>query len=116
MSLYLGDTVIAPNISNAANKSLSNLVGAGTSRGAGWAMPSDTYEDLTLGASGTTYTAPANGWVSLVLKANASLGWVTYICEGVRFVTLSPTSAERFSLCVPVKKMQYTLLIMGIVL
>ena len=25
-------------------------------------MPSDTYEDLTLGASGTTYTAPANGW------------------------------------------------------
>lgn len=26
------------------------------------AMPSDTYVDLTLGASGTTYTAPADGW------------------------------------------------------
>ena len=29
MSLYLGDTVIAPNISNAANKSLSNLDSTG---------------------------------------------------------------------------------------
>lgn len=26
------------------------------------AMPSDKYIDLTLGASGTTYTAPADGW------------------------------------------------------
>ena len=26
------------------------------------AMPSDKYMDLTLGASGTTYTAPADGW------------------------------------------------------
>ena len=28
----------------------------------GWGMPSNKYIDLTLGASGTTYTAPANGW------------------------------------------------------
>ncbi len=28
----------------------------------GWAFPSDKYIDLTLGASGTEYTAPANGW------------------------------------------------------
>lgn len=27
----------------------------------GWSMPSNRYIDLTLGASGTTYTAPANG-------------------------------------------------------
>lgn len=30
---------------------------------ANMAMPSSTYVDLTLGASGTTYTAPADGWV-----------------------------------------------------
>lgn len=30
------------------------------------AMPSDKYIDLTLGASNSTYTAPANGWVSFV--------------------------------------------------
>lgn len=28
-------------------------------------MPSSKYIDLTLGASGTTYTAPANGWFSM---------------------------------------------------
>ena len=30
----------------------------------GWSMPSSRYIDLTLGASGATYTAPANGWFS----------------------------------------------------
>ena len=31
----------------------------------GWAMPSSRYVDLTLGASGATYTAPANGYFCL---------------------------------------------------
>lgn len=30
-----------------------------------WSMPSSNYIDLTLGASGTTYTAPANGYYVL---------------------------------------------------
>lgn len=34
----------------------------------GWSMPSSNYIDLTLGASGATYTAPANGWFA---------GWTT---------------------------------------
>lgn len=46
-----------------ANTDLSNVNNTGKSRSAGWAMPSATHTDLTLGASGTTYTAPANGWV-----------------------------------------------------
>ena len=33
---------------------------------AGYAMPSNRYIDLTLGASGSTYTAPANGWVCFI--------------------------------------------------
>jgi len=39
---------------------------------AGFAMPSSTYDDLTLGASGTTYTAPANGWLFLSLHNTAA--------------------------------------------
>ena len=39
---------------------------------AGYAMPSDKYIDLTLGASGTTYTAPANGWYYLAKSSTAS--------------------------------------------
>jgi hypothetical protein len=30
--------------------------------GSGIGFPSSRYDDLTLGASGTEYTAPANGW------------------------------------------------------
>lgn len=34
----------------------------------GWSMPSGRYIDLTLGASGSTYTAPANGWFCLSIN------------------------------------------------
>ena len=37
-----------------------------------WAMPSSKYVDLTLGASGTDYTAPANGWYYLGRCATAN--------------------------------------------
>lgn len=59
---------IATDLNGKADNDLTNVNDSGTSRGAGWAMPSDTYEDLTLGASGTTYTAPANGWVQFTQR------------------------------------------------
>lgn len=40
----------------------SNLNAQGQSLISGLPMPSDTYEAMTVGASGSTYTAPANGW------------------------------------------------------
>ena len=36
------------------------------------AMPSDKYIDLELGASGTTYTAPADGYYRLTMKQSAA--------------------------------------------
>lgn len=53
---------IATDLNGKADVSLSNVNETGTSTGAGWAMPSDTYVNLTIGSNGTTYTAPANGW------------------------------------------------------
>lgn len=42
------------------------------------AMPSDKYIDFTLGASGATYTAPADGWVDVQTNASTnSQGWVS---------------------------------------
>lgn len=35
-------------------------------------MPSNLYNNLTLGSSGTTYTAPADGWYSIRKKASAT--------------------------------------------
>lgn len=68
---------IATELNGKANVSLSNVNGTGTSTGASWAMPSDTYVDLTLGASGSTYTAPANGWVYVSMHySNDTYAWI----------------------------------------
>lgn len=37
-----------------------------------WGEPSTTYDDLTLGASGTTYTAPADGYVKVFINFSTS--------------------------------------------
>ena len=47
------------------NSNASNFSKAGESYLSSLSMPSNRYIDLTLGATGTTYTAPANGWFSL---------------------------------------------------
>lgn len=50
---------------NKANADAGNFTAAGKSVLSGFGMPSDTHVDLTAGASGSTYTAPANGWFSV---------------------------------------------------
>ena len=54
---------IATDLNGKADTDFTNVTNVGTSKGAGWVFPSDTYIDLTMGASDTIYTAPANGWV-----------------------------------------------------
>jgi hypothetical protein len=91
MSIYKGTTLIAGALPNAANQDLSNLSQTGqavidgkadtdltnvTDTGyikmAGASMPSNRYIDLTLGASGASYTAPANGYYCLYKIASGS--------------------------------------------
>ena len=36
------------------------------------AMPSTTYDTITVGSSGATYTAPANGWYTVTAKTSSS--------------------------------------------
>lgn len=47
---------------NVTNKSLSNVNNSGKILMSGMGMPSNTYNSLAIGASGTTYTAPTNGY------------------------------------------------------
>ena len=44
----------------------------------GWGMPSSRYIDLTLGANGSTYTAPANGYFYLVKVAGKDNGDIRF--------------------------------------
>lgn len=47
----------------------------------GWGMPSNKYIDLTLGASGNKYIAPANGWFTLRKIANSDGGANDKYCD-----------------------------------
>jgi hypothetical protein len=60
------DLLNKPDLSAKADVDLSNVNSSGTSTASGWAMPSSTYDELTLGASGATYTAPANGYMNFI--------------------------------------------------
>ena len=69
------------------------------------AFPSDRYVDLTLGANGSSYTAPADGWAVISKKTSAvnqsvSLG----IGNSVRYLTISPTKGGSVSTSLPVRK------------
>ena len=43
-----------------------------------WAMPSSKIETLTLGASGTRYTAPADGWFVVNIKVSTDYPYVAF--------------------------------------
>ena len=71
-----------------------------------WTMPSNRYIDLTLGASGSTYTAPTNGYFSVsgtkptagqVLFARADLDFIQtsrYIQASGSFCIISPPAKK----------------------
>lgn len=49
-------------VNTGANTDLSNLTDNGNIAMAGASMPSTRFIDLTINASGSSYTAPADGW------------------------------------------------------
>lgn len=71
------------------------------------AMPSDKYIDLELGASGTTYTAPADGWVVFGRKTTAGgqeIGIFKTLNTNQATRTISFTSDENLFVFLPITK------------
>lgn len=67
-----------------------------------WGMPSSRYIDLTLLASGSTYTAPANGWFTLAISTGiAYLDIYTSIGFGTNGINLNNNFIRRY---IPVHK------------
>lgn len=56
---------IATDLNGKADTDLTNITNTAKVSIAHNAMPSDTYVDLTLGASDSVYTAPADGWFTI---------------------------------------------------
>ena len=72
--VYIGKcTLSSGSITEIENRVFNNNdYSEGSSTGAGFAMPSNAYNELTVGATGTSYTAPANGWFTAYGFANDS--------------------------------------------
>lgn len=83
-----------------------NLSDAGKSLIAGFGMPSNSYDDLTLGASGTNYTAPANGWFYVKKFAGATGKYISIMNTTSALATeAQPTATgNAANIFLPVKK------------
>lgn len=95
-------TELANEVAGKADISLSNLSATGKSVVASLAMPSSRYIDLTLGASGMAYTAPADGWVFLwqICSGGGSLAGL----YGRIVSIFSGDANEEFCIYIPVAK------------
>lgn len=60
----------------------------------GLGMPSNKYVELTVGASGTTYTAPANGYFNVYGLANGGQGWI-YLQNNNKGTTCQPSNSNQ---------------------
>lgn len=76
----------------------------------GWAMPSSKFIDLTLGASGTVYTAPANGWLCFAKQASATNQRIALFNAGsqpdtmIGYCIFSSSNTQGLHVFVPAKK------------
>lgn len=70
-------------LSNKANIALDNITNAGKEVCANMAMPSGTISTLSVGASGTTYTAPADGYFVFRGQSNSTFGWFGMVVDEV---------------------------------
>lgn len=68
------------------------------------AMPSTKYIDLTLGSSGTTYTAPANGWVVFGKAASGAGQFIALVTGYLVNQVVSNASGNILSIYIPVYK------------
>lgn len=72
---------------------------------AGYAMPSNTYINLTLGASGTEYIAPANGYYYLRMTASGQQYMVLACSDSqLQSIIFAPASGWENGCWLPVKK------------
>lgn len=85
---YVGDTVqdaslinagaVLGQLSNKADIDASNFNAAGKSYLSGLGYPSDSYIDVTVLASDSNYTAPANGWFNTRWSGSSSQHYIQW--------------------------------------
>lgn len=97
---------IAADLNGKADVDLTNVNDSGYIKMAKASMPSDTWDNLTVGASGTTYTAPADGWYYLNKQSTASSQYLSWIVDNGAYHGLvwSTAASQESAVLVPIKK------------
>lgn len=90
---------IATDLNGKADVDLTNCTSVADIKIAHNAMPSNTYIDLTLGASGASYTAPADGWVGAFFQNSYSCNLHNLTCIGINSTDFLPsTETDRYAM------------------
>ena len=112
---YAGETVQNANLINAGkiqtqltNKldtRLGNLPQESKSYLSSIGMPSEEYVDLTLGSNGSTYTAPANGWVAFGKTTGGAGQYIAIRCPetNIGFLAQGYKSGNNIRVYLPIK-------------
>ena len=90
---YVGETVQNANLINAGRIEETLVTKTDKTQAAAASMPSSKYIDLILGASDTTYIAPANGWFYALAKTSAVNGYVQLYNGNINLHTISQYSS-----------------------
>lgn len=103
---YVGETVQNANLINAGRIEETLATKTDKVQASQASMPSSRYIDLTLGASGSSYIAPANGW--LILSKTTNGANQTLVLEnhtnGMQSGMIIPNSGNSGRIHIPVKK------------
>ena len=100
---------VVTDLNGKADVDLTNVTNTGYIKMAGAGMPSDRYIDLTLGASGSAYTAPANGWFTAQILnpiqwSNFSLYNTISLLGYTLAFTTNPGTTDYYKFSIPAKK------------
>lgn len=89
---------------NKLDLNASNLSSQGMSYMSSMGMPGDKYIDLTLGASGSTYTAPANGYYRCYIGGPSGDKWLRLSTSAGYIQEAGFTTSKNICFTVPIQK------------
>lgn len=89
-----------------ANQDLSNVTNTGKVLMSGMGMPSNTYINLTLGESNSTYTAPANGYYLCYIGGSTGSKWLRLFTSGNYLQEAGFSTNNNIGFTIPIQKGQ----------
>lgn len=95
---------LATDLNGKADTDLTNCTDVANIKMAHNAMPSNSYIDLTLGASGSNYTAPADGYFFLNKVAGSDWYYIRIAKEGSYDIYDSDYRTTPLTILFPAKK------------